>query len=136
MTDGRFSGGSVGLVVGHIGPEAALGGEIAFIEDGDEIVIDLNINQINCTELLNITTRENRKIAWEEVVETNHGTHPSVGKVDTRLLNRMRCLAVSAKFGAGMHPDRQLWICDPREPLMTSFIPSNKYRPNAEKAFK
>ena len=51
MTDGRFSGGSVGLVVGHVGQEAALGGEIELIEDGDEIVIDLNINEINCTEL-------------------------------------------------------------------------------------
>ena len=49
MTDARFSGGSVGLVIGHVGPEAALGGPIAFIEDGDEIIVDLNRNEINCT---------------------------------------------------------------------------------------
>ena len=36
MTDARFSGGSVGLVIGHVGPEAAVGGPIALVEDGDE----------------------------------------------------------------------------------------------------
>ncbi|NLI93590.1 MAG: dihydroxy-acid dehydratase [Peptococcaceae bacterium] len=41
LTDGRFSGGSRGLSIGHIAPEAALGGEIAFVEDGDIIRIDL-----------------------------------------------------------------------------------------------
>ena len=51
MTDGRFSGGSVGLVIGHVGPEAAIGGPIALIEDGDEIIVDLNKNEINCSQL-------------------------------------------------------------------------------------
>jgi len=41
ITDGRFSGGTHGLMVGHVAPEAALGGPIAFIEDGDEVVIDV-----------------------------------------------------------------------------------------------
>lgn len=41
LTDGRFSGGSRGLSIGHISPEAALGGEIAFVENGDMIRIDL-----------------------------------------------------------------------------------------------
>jgi len=135
MTDGRFSGGSVGLVVGHVGPEAALGGEIALIEDGDEIVIDLNINEINCTELTDRATLNKRKSAWEKVVEDNNGIHPSVGKVDTRLLNRMRHSAVSAKFGGGMHPNRKLWVSDPRDPVETSFTPSNKYRPGTGTAF-
>jgi dihydroxy-acid dehydratase len=40
ITDGRFSGGSRGFVVGHIAPEAAVGGPIGLIEDGDEITID------------------------------------------------------------------------------------------------
>ena len=40
ITDGRFSGGSHGFVVGHVAPEAAVGGPIALIEDGDTIVID------------------------------------------------------------------------------------------------
>ncbi|HVM63544.1 MAG TPA: dihydroxy-acid dehydratase, partial [Acidimicrobiales bacterium] len=40
MTDARFSGGSVGLVIGHVAPEAFLGGPIALVEDGDTIVVD------------------------------------------------------------------------------------------------
>ena len=42
MTDARFSGGSVGLVIGHVAPEAFLGGPIALVEDGDTIVVDVN----------------------------------------------------------------------------------------------
>ena len=45
---------------------------------------------------------------------SNSGIHPSVGLADTRLLNRMRSSAVSAVYAAGMHPDRQIWISDPR----------------------
>jgi dihydroxy-acid dehydratase len=46
ITDGRFSGGSHGFVVGHITPEAAVGGPIALIEDGDSIVIDAETRKI------------------------------------------------------------------------------------------
>ena len=56
MPDGRFSGGSVGLVIGHVGPEAAVGGPIALIEEGDQIIVDLNKNEINCVELENKNT--------------------------------------------------------------------------------
>ena len=42
VTDGRFSGGSSGLVIGHASPEAAAGGAIGLIEDGDEILIDVH----------------------------------------------------------------------------------------------
>jgi dihydroxy-acid dehydratase len=41
LTDGRFSGGTTGLCVGHIAPEAVDGGPIAFVEDGDELVLDV-----------------------------------------------------------------------------------------------
>ena len=41
MTDARFSGGSVGLVIGHVAPEAFLGGPIALVQDGDTVVVDL-----------------------------------------------------------------------------------------------
>jgi len=41
LTDGRFSGGTSGLSIGHVSPEAAAGGEIALVEDGDNIVIDI-----------------------------------------------------------------------------------------------
>lgn len=47
ITDGRFSGGSHGFVVGHITPEAMMGGPIAIIEDGDTITIDAENNEIN-----------------------------------------------------------------------------------------
>jgi dihydroxy-acid dehydratase len=128
MTDARFSGGSVGLVIGHIGPEAALGGPIALVEDGDEIIVDLNINELSCTELADPAVFNNRKLVWEDTVRTNGGMHPSIGLADTRLLNRMRFSAVSAKLGGGMHPNRNLWVSEPRNPVQTSFIPSNKFR--------
>jgi dihydroxy-acid dehydratase len=47
MTDGRFSGGSHGFVVGHVTPEAYVGGNIALIEDGDEITINAETREIN-----------------------------------------------------------------------------------------
>jgi dihydroxy-acid dehydratase len=128
MTDARFSGGSVGLVIGHVGPEAALGGEIALIEDGDEIIVDLNTNEINCTQLSDASVLHSRRLAWKNTVDANGGIHPSVGLADTRLLNRMRLSAVSAKFGAGMHPDRKIWVSEQREPIRTDFVPSNKFR--------
>ena len=128
MTDGRFSGGSVGLVIGHVGPEAAIGGPIALIEDGDEIIVDLNKNQINCTQLINEKTLKSRKTIWQKAFDDNNGIHPSFGLADTRLLNRMRSSAVSAIFGAGMHPNRELWIPDPREAEKSDFIPKNIYK--------
>ena len=47
ITDGRFSGGTSGLSIGHISPEAAAGGEIALIETGDKIIIDIPQRNIN-----------------------------------------------------------------------------------------
>lgn len=62
ITDGRFSGGSHGFVVGHITPEAIVGGPIAIIEDGDSITIDAENNEIN----LGISDKEiqQRLSAW------------------------------------------------------------------------
>lgn len=135
MTDARFSGGSVGLVIGHVGPEAALGGPIALVQDGDEIVADLNNNELNCTELQDQATYDARKAAWDKVVADNGGIHPNCGEVNTRLLNRMRLSAVSAVYGAGMHPDRVLWVPEPREAEKSGFVPQNKYREGTQKAF-
>ncbi|CAH6723086.1 dihydroxy-acid dehydratase, mitochondrial [[Candida] jaroonii] len=47
ITDGRFSGGSHGFLIGHVVPEAAVGGPIGLVEDGDEIVIDADKNTID-----------------------------------------------------------------------------------------
>jgi dihydroxy-acid dehydratase len=135
MTDARFSGGSVGLVIGHVGPEAALGGPIAFVEDGDEIVIDLNKDELNCTALNDPATVAKRKAAWEKVVAANGGVHPNCGKADTRLLQRARHTAVPATRGGGLHPNREVWVREPREAQRSGFVPKNKYRPDAAKAF-
>jgi dihydroxy-acid dehydratase len=47
LTDGRFSGGTRGLMVGHVAPEAALGGPIAFVRDGDSIALDVDKRELN-----------------------------------------------------------------------------------------
>ncbi|MEQ9407884.1 MAG: dihydroxy-acid dehydratase [Fuerstiella sp.] len=47
MTDGRFSGGSHGFIVGHISPEAQTGGPVALIQNGDQITVDAEANEIN-----------------------------------------------------------------------------------------
>ena len=64
ITDGRFSGGSHGFVVGHVSPEAFEGGEIAFIEDGDEIMIDAISNKLN-VQLTNDQINE-RRSKWTQ----------------------------------------------------------------------
>jgi dihydroxy-acid dehydratase len=47
LTDGRFSGGTHGLMIGHVAPEAALGGPIALVEEGDAIVIDVEARRLD-----------------------------------------------------------------------------------------
>ena len=47
ITDGRFSGGSTGAIIGHLGPEAAVGGPIAAVENGDQVEIDLEKFELN-----------------------------------------------------------------------------------------
>ena len=47
ITDGRFSGGTYGLVVGHVAPEAFVGGPLALIEEGDSITIDAGTNRLS-----------------------------------------------------------------------------------------
>jgi len=128
MTDGRFSGGSVGLVIGHVGPEAALGGPIAFVEDGDEIQIDLNKNELNCPALANPQTFAKRKAVWDKAVADNGGVHPNCGIADTRLLQRARHMAVPATRGGGMHPNREVWVRDRRNAEASGFVPKNKFR--------
>jgi dihydroxy-acid dehydratase len=63
ITDGRFSGATRGFCIGHVGPEAALGGPIALIEDGDEIMIDAETGVIDLNVAAEIL--ENRKKSWK-----------------------------------------------------------------------
>ena len=62
ITDGRFSGGTYGLVVGHVAPEAAVGGTIALVEEGDRITIDADARLLQ----LNVSDEElaRRRAAW------------------------------------------------------------------------
>ena len=62
ITDGRFSGGTWGMVVGHVAPEAAAGGNIAFIQEGDSITIDAKqlLLQLNISD----AELESRKVGW------------------------------------------------------------------------
>jgi dihydroxy-acid dehydratase len=60
ITDGRFSGGTTGLCVGHIAPEAVDGGPIAFVRDGDPITLDV----ANRTLEVEIDDLESRKVGW------------------------------------------------------------------------
>ncbi len=63
ITDGRFSGGTYGLVVGHVAPEAAVGGTIALVEEGDSITIDADVRLLQ----LNVADQElaRRRAAWQ-----------------------------------------------------------------------
>ena len=63
ITDGRFSGGTYGMVVGHVAPEAAVGGGIALVREGDEITIDAPVRRLD----LNITPQElaARRAQWK-----------------------------------------------------------------------
>jgi dihydroxy-acid dehydratase len=62
ITDGRFSGATRGACIGHVSPEAAEGGTIALVQDGDIIAIDMNA----CTLTLKVpdSELENRRKAW------------------------------------------------------------------------
>ena len=102
MTDARFSGGSVGLVIGHVSPEAALGGPIALIEDGDTIVVDINQDTLDCAQLNDPATAAARRAQWEAEAERNGGTHPLIRPAGTRLLRRMRACALPPLQGAGL----------------------------------
>jgi dihydroxy-acid dehydratase len=64
ITDGRFSGGTHGFVVGHISPEAQEGGLIALLEDGDEITIDITQNTIDAK--LSEETISQRRARWQK----------------------------------------------------------------------
>jgi dihydroxy-acid dehydratase len=102
MTDARFSGGSVGLVIGHVGPEAFLGGPIALVEDGDTIVVDINEDRVDCRQLDDTETLERRSAAWRAASGANGGVHPDAVPVTHRVLSRMRATARPALLGAGM----------------------------------
>ncbi len=88
ITDGRFSGASRGASIGHVSPEAAVGGPIALVEEGDIIKIDIN----NCTLDLDVPedVLEVRRAAWK----------PREAKVTTGYLARYASMVTSGNRGA------------------------------------
>ena len=87
ITDGRFSGASRGASIGHVSPEAAAGGPIGLVEEGDIISIDINANTINM------------KVSDEELARRRANWTPKVKEV-TGYLKRYRKLVTSADKGA------------------------------------
>jgi dihydroxy-acid dehydratase len=65
VTDGRFSGATRGLMIGHVAPEAMVGGPIALVKEGDEIVIDTSKSCINLT--VSKTELKNRSKKWKPI---------------------------------------------------------------------
>jgi len=88
LTDGRFSGGTHGFVVGHITPEAYEGGPLAIIEEGDSITIDANSNQINVS--VSDEEMSRRKKKWKCPKQNN----------EDGVLGKYRKLVTSASEGA------------------------------------
>jgi len=88
LTDGRFSGGSTGLCVGHVAPEAVDGGPIAFIKDGDLVRIDIPNRKLDL--LVDAAELEKRKVGWK----------PLPHKYDRGVLNKYSKLVGSASKGA------------------------------------
>ena len=88
ITDGRFSGATRGAAIGHISPEAAVGGPIALVEEGDTIEIDINANTINL--LISDEEMAKRKAEWK----------PRQPKITTGYLARYAKLVTSGAQGA------------------------------------
>ncbi len=88
ITDGRFSGGTTGAAIGHISPEAAVGGPIALIEEGDEILVDIPNKKLDL--LVDDAVLAKRKQAWR----------PHEPRVKTGCLARYARLVTSGSRGA------------------------------------
>ncbi|MGN0500439.1 MAG: dihydroxy-acid dehydratase [Ruminococcus sp.] len=88
ITDGRFSGATRGAAIGHVSPEAAVGGPIALVQEGDTIEIDINANTINV--LVSDEELAKRKAEWQ----------PRQPKITTGYLARYAKLVTSGAQGA------------------------------------
>jgi len=88
ITDGRFSGATRGAAIGHVSPEAAVGGNIALIQEGDIISIDINANSINF------------EVSEEELKVRKENWRPRQPKITTGYLARYAALVSSGNRGA------------------------------------
>lgn len=88
ITDGRFSGATRGAAIGHVSPEAAVGGPIALVKEGDMISIDIPANKINVE--VSEEEMQNRRSEWK----------PRAPKITTGYLARYASLVTSGNTGA------------------------------------
>jgi dihydroxy-acid dehydratase len=88
ITDGRFSGGTRGACIGHVSPEAAVGGPIALVEPGDRIEIDIHERRIDL--LVDEAELRKRRDAWQ----------PPGPRIDFGCLARYAAQVTSADTGA------------------------------------
>jgi dihydroxy-acid dehydratase len=88
ITDGRFSGATRGASIGHVSPEAAEGGLIGLLEDGDEIFIDVDNYILEA------------KLSFEEIAERRDNFKPIVKPLDSKWLKQYRALVTNASSGA------------------------------------
>ncbi|MDE1831456.1 MAG: dihydroxy-acid dehydratase [Thaumarchaeota archaeon] len=92
ITDGRFSGATRGFMIGHVAPEAAVGGNIALVKDGDEIVINLEKNTIDMI------------VSENELVQRRKEWRPRKPNYETGALAKFASLVSSAAEGAITRP--------------------------------
>ena len=88
LTDGRFSGGTHGLMIGHVAPEAALGGPIAIVEEGDTVVIDVDRSALDLD------------VPADEVARRFEGWTPPPARYRTGVMAKYAALVGSASQGA------------------------------------
>jgi len=88
ITDGRFSGASRGACIGHVSPEAAVGGPLALVEEGDRIQIDINANTLNMA------------VSEEELAIRRAKWQPWEPKITTGYLARYAAMVTSGNRGA------------------------------------
>ncbi|HEY9190102.1 MAG TPA: dihydroxy-acid dehydratase [Sulfurovum sp.] len=93
ITDGRFSGATRGASIGHVSPEAAEGGLIGLLEDGDEIFIDVDNYILEA------------KLSFEEIAERRDNFEPIVKPLKSKWLRQYRALVTNASSGAVLQAD-------------------------------
>ena len=94
ITDGRFSGATHGLMVGHVAPEAARGGPIAALHDGDIVVIDVERRQLNL------------ELPEAEIIRRLQEWRPPAPRYSTGVFAKYVALVSSASEGAVTRPPR------------------------------
>lgn len=127
MIDVCFFGGLVGLVIGYVGLEVVFGGLIVFVEDGDFIVVDFNINMFNCLVFEDVVMFSICKVVWDKVVVDNGGIYFNCGIVDICFLYWVCYMVVLVVCGGGLYFNCEVWVCDKREVEYFGFELCNWY---------